>query len=85
MLFRSKIPVNQIQTFAHTSLISEIAGQIFFLDLERGRQRGPISGALAVDSKGKIVGMIQLNNQGQVFIISHNFLRTLLDKHLNSK
>ena len=85
LVIGKKIPVNQIQTFAHTSLISEIAGQIFFLDLERGQQRGPISGGLAVDSKGKMVGMIQLNNQGQIFIISHNFFRALLDKYLNSK
>lgn len=80
-----KIIINQVQAFAHTSLISEITSQALFLDLERGQQRGPISGGAAVDSSSKIIGMVQISSQGQVFIITHNFLRALLDKHLNSK
>lgn len=79
-----KIMISKITTFAHSSLISEITAQVFYLDLERGQQRGPISGALAVDSNGKMTGMIQLSSQGEVFVIPQSFFRGILEKHLNS-
>lgn len=80
-----KIAVNKVSTFTHSSLISEIDNQTLFLDLERGQQRGQISGAAAVDSGGKLAGMIQISGQGHVFVMPHSFLRTLLEKYLSSK
>ncbi len=83
LIIGKKIDVSEVKTFAHTSLITEITGQVFFIDLERGQQRGQISGAPAVDSKGKLIGMIQIDSSGQVFIMPYNFLKDLLEKYLS--
>lgn len=85
LIVAKKIKVNKISTFAHISLISEPDGQVLFLDIERGRQRGQISGGIAVDSESKIVGMVQISNQGQVFVLPHRFLRNILEKYLSQK
>lgn len=82
LVVAKKIRINEINTFAHSSMISELTDQVYFLDLVRGQQRGQISGSLAIDSKGKIIGMIQISNQGQVFIMPNSFFERLLEKYL---
>ena len=82
LLVGKRIDISKPETYIYDSLISEIDGQVLFLDLEKGQKRWPLSGTLAIDSNGKMAGMVQISNLGHVFVMPYGFLKNILDDYL---
>jgi len=72
--------VNKSKVFVQTSMVKELDDKVIFLDT----QKSNILGSALINSKGKLVGMVQINNRGEVFAIRSEILRDLIDKYLKS-
>lgn len=72
--------VNQSKIFIQASMAKEIDDRVIFLDT----QKVNILGSALINSKGKLAGMVQVNNRGDIFAVKSEILKNLIDKYLKS-
>jgi len=76
-----KMQVSELKDFSQSAIVREIYTSAFYLDTAFSRD---IVGGALISSRGELLGMVQINNKNQTFVIPAKTLKDLLEKQLKA-
>lgn len=75
LVLGKKIQVSKIKAISQLGLVKELDQSVLFLDTEK-----PEIGSIALDSRGKLIGQVNIDKQNRVFVILPDVLKETLKK-----